>query len=179
MAIYNSSEISRGTPARLGVYPTKVNGVVNVGNVTLTNGDTLPLAYIPFGCFLSNLFIEIPNVDTTSTIRWSLLDNIASPTTYYSAQAWGNNAVSYIAPNIVINGTTVVAGMAANIFGTQYANTLRAIGASGPAVAVWGLVSGVYPVLQLKVTTTAGATTGGTVNIQFMLEWSPIYDAGV
>ena len=181
MATYNGSEISRGIPARLGVYPVSVNGNINIASsVTLTNGDLLPLCSIPQWAYLADVKIYIPNVDTTSTIRWSLVDNLSSPTTYFSAQTWGNNAASWVSPNVVINGaSTAATGMAANIYGTVYGNTARSIGASGAPVVVWALVSGAYPQLQLKVTTTAGAATGGAINIPYTVLWAPAYDAGV
>lgn len=170
MATYNSTNIARGEPARLGVYPTKVNGVVSIGNVTLNTNDICPLVSIPQGSFLSGFMLIVPNVDTTSTIRWSLVDSLASPNTYLSAQTWGNNATTWT--NMI---TASNAGFAAGIFGTIYGFTARSIGSSGPPVVVWA--SGAQ--LRLKVTTGAGAATGGTVNIQFMVEWSPMSDGGV
>ena len=169
MATYNSSEISRGIPARSGVYPVGFNGVVNIGNVTIGINDTCPLVYIPFGMYLADFKLIVPNVDTTSTIRWSLLDNMSSVTTYASAQTWGNNATTWF--NMV---TSATAGIAAAAFGTIYGATARSIGSSGAPVVVWA--SGKQ--LMLKATTGAGAATGGTVNIQFQGMWAPAYDMG-
>ena len=153
----------------MGVYPVSFNGVVSIGNVTLNGNDIAPLVYIPFGAYLADFKLIVPNVDTTSTIRWSLLDNLSSPNTYASAQTWGNNATSWW--SIV---TSATAGAAAGVYGTIYGATARSIGSTGAPVVVWAA----NKQLQLKVTTGSGAATGGTVNIQFTGIWAPMYDAG-
>lgn len=168
MAVYNSSSISRGDPARSGVYPVAVVGTVNIGNVTLTSADTIPLCKIPYGCFLKSIVINFPILNPSgTTLAMSLVDTLASPTTYISASTAGTNfsAVTTLSTVNILNA----------VFGTQYGSTVRAIGASGSAVVVWA--TGVQ--LNLSVTATASAATGGTVNITYAIEWAPNYDQGV
>lgn len=168
MAVYNSSSISRGEPARSGVYPTAVFGTVNIGNVTLTSGDTIPLCKIPFGCFLRSIVINFPILNPSgTTLAMSLVDTLASPTTYISASTAGTNfsALTTLSTVNILNA----------VFGTTYGATARSIGATGSPVVIWTF--GVQ--LNLSVTATASAATGGTVNITYGLEWAPAYDMGV
>lgn len=170
MATYNGSEITRGTPARSGVYPVKVSGIVNIGNVTIANNDTMPLCYIPFGCYLSNLFITIPIIDNggSPTLNLGLVDTLSSATVYIATST--NKGTHYsVATNFSYSD------IAANILGTVYGVTARSIGASGAPVVVWA--SGTQ--LILKAGANAANATGGTINIQYMLEWAPASDMGV
>ena len=168
MATYNSSSISRGDPARgPNVTGVTVVGCISVGNVTLTSGDLLPICLIPANSYIKNLAINFPILNPSgTTLAISLLDTLASPTTYISASTKGTNfsaATSF-----------AMSDMIAAVTGTQYASTARSVGSTGSAVVVWA--AGVQ--LQLKVTATASAATGGTVNILYVVEFAPTYDAG-
>ena len=168
MATYNSSSIARGDPPRSGVYPVAVLGEITLGNITLTNNDLLPICKIPYGCFLKSALINFPIVNTSgSTLTISLLDTLASPTTYISSSSSGSNFSAAT--------TLSTANFSNTTMGTMYGSTARTIGTSGAPVVVW--TSGV--VLQLKVTATATGATGGTVNISYIIEWAPNYDMGV
>jgi hypothetical protein len=167
MAVYNSSSISRGDPPRSGIYGVSVVGTINLGNVTLTSGDTLPVCKIPFGCFIKSTLFNFPILNPSgTTLAISLLDTLSSPTTYINASTSGSNFSAL---------TTLSTGNFLNaVFGTQYGSTARAVGSSGSAVVVW--TSGVQ--LNLSVTATATAATGGTMNITYMVEFAPAYDMG-
>lgn len=168
MATYNSSSISRGDPARFGVYAKEAVGVISLGNVTLTANDLLPICPIPFGCYMSDFMLDFPILNPSgTTLAISLLDTLASPTTYINASTKGTNfsAVTTFSQLDVLQP----------VYCTIYGSTARSIGSTGAPVVVW--TSGV--VLELKVTATASAATGGTVNINYYVRWSPAYDMGV
>jgi hypothetical protein len=169
LATYNSSSITRLGYARgPGVYPQKDSGVISIGNVTLTANDLLPICYIPFGCYISKFLVNFPILNPSgTTLAMSLLDTLASPTTYISASTAGTNfsALTTLSEANFISAT----------WGTTYGATARSIGATGLAVVVWA--TGVQ--LQFKVTATASAATGTTVNIPYQVEFSPAYDMGV
>ncbi len=157
MATFNSSSINRGEPARLGIYPTKVCGVVNfvTANKPATN-DLINLCKVPQNSFLSNIYISIP-----------ILDNGGGPAVYISVSTKGTNFS--VATNFQF------ADFVQTTIGTMYGNTARAITTTGPAVVAW--TSNIN--LQLKATTGATNTVGATVQIVYMLEWSPSWDMGV
>jgi hypothetical protein len=169
LATYNSSSVTRGDPGRIGVYGATTLGVVALGNVTLTANDLITLCYIPYGSFIKSLFINFPILNPSgTTLAISLLDTLASATTYISASTKGTNfqAVTNFAMVDVLAAVT----------GTTYGTTARAIGATGAPVVVW--TSGVL--LELKVTATASAAVGaGGASIPFMVEFAPAYDMGV
>lgn len=171
MATYNSSSITRdGFPRGVGVYPIKVIGTINLAsNITLGSGapDVLPICLIPSNSFISDFKIGFPAVDGGNALGLKLVDTLASPTTYIAAitqaQAGGTITMSQIA-----------AAQTPNI-GAMYAATSRTIGATGAKVLVW--TSGVQ--LQLSVITSATNTSGATaLNITYMVEFAPVYDAG-
>jgi len=73
---------------------------------------------------------------------------------------------------------------AAATVATQYGSTARAISASGPPVVVWAATAwstvaapGVGLLLNVVVG-GSGAITAGA-KIQYVIEFSPMYDAGV
>src|SRR6266851_5245995 len=164
MATFNSSSINRGEPARLGIYPTKVCGVVNfvTANKPATN-DLINLCKVPQNSFLSNIYISIPILDNGGgpALVMSLQDSLASPTVYISVSTKGTNFS--VATNFQF------ADFVQTTIGTMYGNTARAITTTGPAVVAW--TSNIN--LQLKATTGATNTVGATVQIVYMLEWSP------
>lgn len=167
MATYNSSSISRGDPARSGVYGVTAVGEINLGNITLTSGDLLPICKIPFGTFLKSIVLNFPILNPSgTTLAMSLVDTLASPTTYISASTAGTNFSAVT--------TLTTANIISTVMGTTYGSTVRSIGATGCPVVVW--TNGVM--LELSVTATASAATGGTVNISYMVEWAPAYDMG-
>ena len=167
MATYNSTSIVRGDAARSGVYGQKANGLIQLGNVTVTSGDTLPICLIPFGHYISNLLINFPILNPSgTTLALSLVDTLASPTTYINASTKGTNFSALTTLSMV--------DMLQAVTGTQYGSTARAISASGPAVVVW--TTGVM--LSLSATATASAATGGTVRINYIVEFTPAYDMG-
>jgi hypothetical protein len=168
LATYNSSSITRGDPGRLGIYGTTAIGEINLGNVTLTANDVLPLVPIPYGCFLKTFIINLPILNPSgTTLAMSLLDTLASPTTYISASTSGTNFSAATTLSTTLIPSTVM--------GTMYGATARSIGATGCPVVVW--TAGV--ILQLKVTATATAAVGSSgANISYMIEWGPSYDAG-
>lgn len=168
MATYNSSSISRGDPARWGVYPKESIGEIQLGNVTLTNGDILPICLIPPNSFISYFTINFPILNPSgTTLTISLVDNAAAPTTYILSSSKGTNFSAATTFSMVDVLSTVM--------GAQYGATLRAIGSTGTPVVVWS--SGIQ--LRLTVTATASAATGGTVRISYIVGFSPTYDMGV
>lgn len=177
MATYNSSSMTRGTPGRIGIYGTTTVGNIALGNVTLTANDTLPICQIPYGCFIKSAIINIPIVNPSgTTLAISLQDTLASPTVYINASTLGSNF------SAAAQFTTATFTLAT--FGTQYGSTAQALGASGTQVVVWAATnwaSGYAPGvgLILKVTATASAATGGALNIPYLIEFAPNYDAGV
>ena len=168
MATYNSSSISRGDSARITTQTVSVVGVINLGNVTLTSGDLLPICKVPVNSYMTDLFINFPILNPSgTTLAITLEDTLSSKTTYISGSTKGSNfsALTTFAMVDILQAVT----------GTQYAGTARSIGASGAPVVVWS--TGIN--LQLRVTATASAATGGTVNINYIVKWAPTYDAGV
>jgi hypothetical protein len=165
VVIFNSSDIKAGIPARLGVYPTKNVGVITIAsNTTLSSSttDTLPICNIPPNSFMSGLLINLPALGTSLTV--SLVDNLASATTYVLQSTRG-----------AAGGTLTMADVLIGVLGQQYAGTAVAIGgAPGTKEVVWA--SGAQ--LLLSVATSASATSGATaLNIVYMVEWSPVYQA--
>lgn len=174
MATYNSSSINRDpSGGRIGVYPIKVLGSINIAsNTTLGSGapDTLPICYIPFGSFISNWFITFPAIDGGSGLGLKLVDNLSSPTTYLTSTTTAR-AGGQINMYSSTSGTTDPPKQ-----GIMYGNTARSLGASGQQVVVW--TSGTL--LQLSVITSATNTSGGSaLQITYMVEFSPAYDMGV
>lgn len=172
MAVYNSSSITRDPPngRGVGVYPIKVVGTINIAsNITLGSSapDTLPICYIPANSILTNFWMSFPAVDSGNALGLKLVDNLASVNTYIAAitQAQAGGTIGF--PQIAVAQQASL--------GINYGATLRAIGATGPKVAVWTAGA----LLQLAVITSASATTGASaINITYIVEWSPTYDAG-
>jgi hypothetical protein len=165
VAIFNSSDIKNGTPARLGVYPTKVVGTITIAsNTTLSSSttDTLPICLIPNQSFMSSMILWLPALGTSLTLN--LVDSLASPTVYISASTVG-------AAGGTLSMTNVLIGVA----GQQYGSTAVAIGGSpGTKEVVW--VAGAQ--LLLAVNTSSAATSGASaLNIVYEIEWSPVYSA--
>lgn len=170
MAIYNSSEITRGNGPEgrgPGVSVTYANGNINLAsNTTLSSAttDTLPLVYIPYGSYISDFKLDLPAIDGGSALTLSLQDTLASPTTYISASTLGQGG-----------GQLTSALFAIGTWGTMYGSTVRAQGANGNQVVVWS--SGVQ--LILKVAHTATNTSGASaLNIPFIIGFAPCYDMG-
>lgn len=170
MATYNSSSINRDGFARgPGVYPVSVVGTINIAsNTTIGSGapDVLNICYIPNNCFIKSIALGFPALGTSLGLK--LQDTLASPTTYIAA-------ITQAAAGGVVGFGQMAAGDTPKL-GTMYAATARSIGTTGAAVVVWA--SGVK--LQLSCITSGAATTGATaVNITYIVEFAPVYDAGV
>lgn len=165
MVIFNSSDIKSGNQRGTGVY-----GVRNVGTITIASNttlsssttDTLPLCTVPNNSYLSGLLINLPALGTSLTL--ALKDTLTTATTYITASTVG-----------AAGGTITMADLLIGVAGQQYGPTAVAIGgAPGTKEVVWQ--SGT--VLQLSVVTSAAATSGATaVNIAYIIEWSPVYQA--
>jgi len=150
---FNSSSIFRDpVGGRLGMYPTKTIGTFVLTSGSLAAGNNINLCYIPANSFLSDFNI------VTSALTGTLQDNLPTPTVYCTLSG-------------AITTTSNMTAGQAQAFGTQYANTPRAIGASGCPVVHW--VPGTL--LQVVLTGTPTYTTP----VVFMLEFSPVNDAGV
>lgn len=146
----------------------------NMGTATANAGfiinDTVALCPIPYksadvGCLVLGYHIELPSLDTGTSVRVSLGDTNASSNafqaTFFSAVALGNNATSVMSPLMGFNGTTAVAPVR-GVVPIQYT----------PG-AVYSAQASTYPTIDfmLKVTTAANtATTTGTIKGYLMLQ---------
>ena len=169
MTVYNSSDITKGVPARMGVYGTKNVGVITVAsNITLGSSpqDILNICYIPNYSFMSN-FMMWGLGQFAASMQVSLQDSLTTTTTYIAAFTTG------VATPVA--SVTTILNFDKAVVGAQYGSTAVAIaGAPGTVEKVW--VSGAL--LQLVVTTSASATTGATaLNLSYIVEWSPTYQA--
>ena len=162
----------------MGVYPVKDVGTITVSsNVTIGSGtpDNLRICYIPPNSILTDFKIAFPaGLDGGNTLVLKLIDTLATTTTYVaSITTTLCGATGGILTMTQLNGVAVTDGA---VWGANYGATARAIGTSGPPVKVW--VSGA--ILQLTAVTSATNTTGASaLTISYMVEWSPVYDAGV
>ena len=143
MATYNGSCILRDPAGgRLANGPTYSLGVVNLASgVTLATGtnDVLPLVNIPPQSILVDFKIMFPAMPASLVL--ALQDTASTPNVYYAGMS------------VTAGGTFAMNAMpvaAAGNAGIMYANTARAIGASGCAVVPW--VQGMQ--LVLRVTTS-------------------------
>jgi hypothetical protein len=165
MVIFNSSDMKAGLSRGVGVYPVKYNGVITIAsNTTLSSSttDTLPICNIPNNSFLSGLIINMPALGASLTM--SLVDNLASPTTYVLQSTRG-----------AAGGILTMSDLLIGVLGQQYGATAVAIGgAPGTKEVVWA--AGAQ--LMLSVTTSSAATSGASaLNIVYQVEWSPTYQA--
>lgn len=172
MATYNSAAITRDPAGGRGpnVSAVTVNTTIGLaGTVTLTANDILPICYIPFGCYIKAFVLNFPILNPSgSTLAMSLVDSLASPTTYISASTSGSNFSA-------VTTLSMVNALAA-VMGTMYGNTARSqSGTTGSAVVVWA--TGVQ--LRLKVTATATAAVTTAQIISCLIEFAPMYDGGV
>ena len=151
------------------MYLKETIGTIPIANnVTLTANDILPICLIPQNSFLAHFTINFPIVNPSgTTLTISLLDSLASPTTYILNSSKGTNFQALTTFSMV--------DVLQAVMGTQYATTARSIGASGAPVVVW--TAGVQ--LRLKVTGTASAANSPASNITYICGFAPVYDAGV
>lgn len=168
MTTYNSSDVKAGIPARLGVYPTRNFGSITIAsNVTLASSpaDILNICYIPNNSAMTGFYLWLP-ASMPASLVFSLQDSLTTTTTYIATFTTGAGVVAG-----VITMANIVQGVAC----AQYGGTAVSIGgAPGTVEKVWAQGS----LLQLKVTTSASATTGATaINLVYMVEWSPTYQA--
>lgn len=179
MANYDSSSIKRlGYPRGTGVYPIKDIGTITIAsNVTIGSGapDALRICYIPPNSILTNWVFAFPAaIDGGGTLGLKLVDTLTTTTTYIASILTTFTSTGGVIIMSAQAGAAVTAD-AAKWF-TNYGNTARTIGTSGPPVAVWA--SGA--ILQFTCTTSGTNTSGATaLNISYMVEWSPMYDGGV
>lgn len=178
MVVFKSSSVNRlGYPRGIGVYPVYDVGVLQLAsNTTLSSAttDTLQLCYIPVNSFISDWKIFIPVIGTQASLVFKLVDNLTTVTTYMTGITTGQGGGIISMEGAA--GTTGPDLTSALNIGTNYAATARTLGTAGPIVAVW--TTGAQ--LQLVVTTTSTASSGASaLNLIYMVEFSPVYDAGV
>lgn len=172
MATYNSAAITRDPAGGRGPGTQSATTNTTIGlasGITLTNNDILPICYIPFGCYIKSFVANFPIVNPSgSTLTISVVDSLASPTTYISSSNSGSN---FSAATTLTLGNFTAATM-----GTMYGQTSRSqSGTTGSAVVVWAA----NVQLRLKVTATATAAVSGAQIISCLVEFAPAYDMGV
>lgn len=123
-----------------------------LSNTTLTTGDKIQLIPIPgeTGCVLTDYFIEMPVLDTGTTMSWNLGDttNTTASSAYVSGCTGGRTATGpcVVTPEIIYFQTATTS--------------------AGTALA--GNVRGVLPV-NYKGLTSGNTTTGGTQDVFLLL----------
>jgi hypothetical protein len=146
----------------------------NIANTTSSVGfalnDTLSLCPIPYrsagyGVLVLGYNIEIPSLDTGTSVRMSLGDTNAASNafqaTYVATAGIGINAAGVLNPLMSFSGTTAVAPVR-GVVPKQYL-----------ASAVYTTQGSTYPVInfQLKITTAPNtATTTGIIKGYLMMQ---------
>jgi len=149
---FNASPITRDPyGGRLGMYPTKTIGTFVLASGSLAAGNNINLCYIPANSFLSDFNI------VTSALTGTLQDNLSTPTVYCTLSG-------------ALTSTSNMTAAQGQNWGTMYASTPRAIGASGCPVVQW------RPGTLLQVVLTGTPTY--TTPVVFQVEFTPVYDGG-
>ena len=183
MATYNSDDIAAGNPpvdpgfASLGYYRTFR---FTLSNTSLTTGDKIDLVQLngsAGGSVLLSYFLEIPVIDTGTTMAWNLGDsaNTTASTAFISGTTAGRTATGPAAAEplgIVFNTATTAAP--AFLAGTVRQAVPRTYTAITAGNSTTGGVSPVY----LLMTMVTGAGTAVSTGIK-ITGWVALQDYGV
>jgi hypothetical protein len=152
------------------IRPFSFNIATNTVNTGFIINDTVGLCTIPYksgagGVLVVNYHVEVPSLDSATSVVLALGDNNTVTTgafnaTFVTGAAIGQSAAGVLSPLMCYSGTTAVAPVR-GVLPKQYTTS----NAGGSAT--------IYPDLQfiLKVTTAPGtATTSGTIKGWLMLQ---------
>lgn len=111
MAVFNGTPIAQGDAAKYGVYNTTVKGTLAIpASTTLAAADILALCKIPANTYISDLLIEMPDLDTGVALVYDVQDNQSTPVVYVNDSTKGRS------PAVVSFENDLNAG----VLGTEY-----------------------------------------------------------
>ena len=180
---YNSDDINNGVPpvdpgfASNGYFRTFK---FTLSNTSLTTGDKVNLIQLngsAGGSVLTDYFLEIPVIDTGTTMSWNLGDsaNTTASTAFISGTTAGRTAVGpAVATPVGIAWNTSSANAPAFIAGVQRQAVPRTY---APVTAGNTTTGGISPV-YLLMTMVTGAGTAVSTGIK-ITGWVALQDYGV